>query len=82
MESTARPASTITPPRRSATVHYTDTNDWKSGFVGEIMITNTGSATIDSWTLQFEFAVQDHLGLGATIVRHTGTRYVVRDLEK
>jgi len=68
---------TVAPP--SATVRYTDSNDWKSGFVGDIMITNTGPGTIDTWTLQFEFAVQITSIWGATIISHARNHYVVEN---
>jgi hypothetical protein len=34
-------------------VRYTDGNDWASGFVGGVDITNTGTAMLDGWTLAF-----------------------------
>jgi len=68
---------TVAPP--SATVRYTDSNDWRSGFVGDIMITNAGPGTIDAWTLQFDFAVKITSIWGATIVSHTGNQYVVQN---
>ena len=70
-----RPAVTSLPP--SAAVRYTDSNDWKSGFVGDVMITNTGSGTIGPWTLTFNLARKITSIWGATIVSHTGTQYVV-----
>lgn len=69
---------TVAPP--SATVRYTDSNDWKSGFVGDIMITNTGPGTIDTWTLQFDFAAKITSVWGATIISHTGNHYVVENV--
>ena len=75
------PGGTVAPPGGpSATVRYTDSNDWKSGFVGDIMITNTGRSTIDPWTLQFDFAVKIASIWGATIINHTGTQYTVHNL--
>lgn len=51
--------STPTPtPVSSASckVTYTVTNQWPGGFQGGINITNTGSSTINGWSLQFSFA--------------------------
>src|SRR5690606_40582068 len=31
------------------------TSDWNNGFTASVPITNTGAATIDSWTLEFAF---------------------------
>lgn len=35
---------------------YVITNQWSTGFSATINITNTGSAAINGWTLQFSFA--------------------------
>ena len=40
----------------SCNVHYAITNQWSTGFGAAITITNTGSTTINSWSLQFSFA--------------------------
>ncbi|HVQ92459.1 MAG TPA: cellulose binding domain-containing protein [Mycobacteriales bacterium] len=45
--------TTGTPPKSSCAVHLTDVNDWGSGFVGSIDITNKGTAPVDGWTLTF-----------------------------
>src|ERR1700751_685606 len=34
------------------------TSDWQTGFVGEIALTNTGSAPISGWTLEFDLGGQ------------------------
>jgi hypothetical protein len=72
---------TITSPVESglhATIEFTDASDWKSGFVGDVMITNTGSAPIGSWTLQFDFARKITSIRGAVIAERSGNVYVVR----
>ncbi len=45
--------TTGTPAQSSCSVRLTDVTNWGSGFVGSVDITNTGSAAIDGWTLQF-----------------------------
>lgn len=40
----------------STSVHYAVTNQWTGGFGASITIKNTGSTTINSWTLVFNFA--------------------------
>jgi hypothetical protein len=40
----------------SCSVHYAITNSWQGGFGAAFTITNTGSTTITSWSLQFSFA--------------------------
>jgi Cellulose binding domain/Fibronectin type III domain len=45
--------TTTAPAQSTCSVRYTDANDWASGFVGSVDITNTGSAPLDGWTLAF-----------------------------
>ena len=63
----------------SATVHYTDSNDWKTGFVGDIMITNNGPSAIGNWTMKFNFPRKITAIWGATIVSHIGNQYVIKN---
>jgi hypothetical protein len=48
---------TPTPPSGSSSckVVYSVTNQWQGGFGGSITITNTGSSTLNGWTLAFTF---------------------------
>ena len=72
---------TVTPPNQggglSATVHYTDSNDWRKGFVGDVMITNTGASAINGWTMQFNFAPKITTIWGASILERSGTQYMI-----
>ncbi|WP_405390573.1 cellulase family glycosylhydrolase [Streptomyces sp. NBC_01102] len=43
-------------PGVGCTVGYRVVGDWSAGFQGEIVIRNTGTSTIDGWTLGFAFA--------------------------
>ncbi|WP_214411270.1 cellulose binding domain-containing protein [Sphaerisporangium fuscum] len=45
--------TTGTPAQSTCTVRLKDVNDWASGFVGSIDVTNTGPAALDGWTLHF-----------------------------
>ncbi len=47
--------TTGTPASSTCTVHLADTNDWASGYVGSIDITNTGTSAINNWTLTFSW---------------------------
>ena len=72
---------TVAPPASPiATIRYTDSNDWKSGFVGDVMITNPGPATIDAWTLQLSFGLKITAIWGGAIVQHAGNHYEVRNV--
>src|SRR5262249_26259939 len=66
----------------SAKVAFADTDDWGTGFVGQITITNTGSNTIIGWTLEFDFAgtinpTPDSGIWDGTVVSHVGNHYVI-----
>ncbi|MEU9090080.1 cellulase family glycosylhydrolase [Streptomyces sp. NPDC048428] len=45
-----------TTPGVGCSVGYRVVNEWSGGFQGEITIRNTGTTTIDGWTLGFAFA--------------------------
>jgi hypothetical protein len=45
--------TTGTPASSTCAVRLTDTNDWASGYVGSIDITNNGTAALAGWTLAF-----------------------------
>ncbi|HLI71215.1 MAG TPA: polysaccharide lyase family protein [Ktedonobacteraceae bacterium] len=40
----------------SCNVSYSVSSQWPGGFTGNIIITNTGSTTLNGWTLQFTFS--------------------------
>ncbi len=53
---TQTPTQTPTPaPGNACSVHYAVTNQWPGGFGANITITNTGSTTLNGWTLKFTF---------------------------
>jgi beta-glucosidase len=43
------------PPSSSCRVTYTS-NDWNNGFTASVSVTNTGTAALDPWRLQWTFA--------------------------
>lgn len=53
---TTTPRVTPSPSGTSCKVAYTVTSQWSGGFGASIVITNTGTTTINSWTLKFSFA--------------------------
>jgi endoglucanase len=60
-------------------VQFTVENDWKTGFVAQVELKNTGAAPLSGWTLEFDLGGQ-LVGLwnGQPTVR--GSHYAVRDL--
>ncbi|HEX7734776.1 MAG TPA: glycoside hydrolase family 9 protein [Ktedonobacteraceae bacterium] len=54
---TATPGTTptATPSVTSASVHYAISSQWSGGFGATITITNTGTTTINGWSLKFNF---------------------------
>lgn len=75
-------AVTITGPVSNllqATASFTSVNDWGSGFTGNVTISNRGTAAINGWTLQFDFAAAISQVWDGQIVSHSGNHYVVRD---
>jgi chitinase len=61
-----------------ATITFANTNDWGSGFTGDVAIKNTGPGTIHSWKLQFTFTGNISSIWNGTIVSHSGNTYVVQ----
>ncbi|HXR64371.1 MAG TPA: cellulose binding domain-containing protein [Ktedonobacteraceae bacterium] len=55
---TATPAPTPTQPSGGSSCHvvYSIVNQWSGGFQGSLSITNTGSSTLNGWSLVFSFA--------------------------
>ncbi|GHJ43197.1 hypothetical protein Cs7R123_05390 [Catellatospora sp. TT07R-123] len=47
--------TTTAPPQPSACQITYATNDWSTGFTGNVTVKNTGTATINGWTLAFAF---------------------------
>jgi chitinase len=62
-----------------AKVSFADVNDWGSGFTGNLTITNTGTSSINGWTLEFDFVGTIDSIWNASIVSHVGNHYVIKD---
>lgn len=63
----------------SASVTFTKTADWQTGFTGNIAITNQGSTAINGWTIGFDFGPSIDSLWNATLVSRSGTRYTLKD---
>ena len=73
------PGKSSTVAGRTASILFSDTDDWGSGFVGAVSITNTSSAAPNGWTLEFDLPEAITNIWNATIVSHVGTHYVIRN---
>jgi len=54
----ASPPLTFTtgaPATSTCAVHFADTGDWGSGYIGSIDITNTGTQAVNGWTFTFSW---------------------------
>ena len=60
-----------------ASVGYSVTSSWQSGFQASVTITNTGTAAIGNWTLQFTMPYAIISIWNAHVVSHAGNAYAV-----
>ncbi len=78
---TSTAAGTITnddqPPAQSQVV-FAVRDDWGSGFVADMTITNTGTTTTGGWQLEFDLDANITNTWNAEIVSRVGSRYVIR----
>ena len=56
---------------------YAVTQNWGSGFEGQIKLTNQQTIAVPNWTLEFDFGASITSIWDGQIVSHTGTHYVV-----
>ena len=61
------------------TIGYKLTNNWNTGFNGEISITNLSKAPIEDWSLAFDFEANINNLWTATIVEHIDNHYVIKN---
>jgi hypothetical protein len=64
----------------SSQVTIESTNDWGAAFQGKGTIRNTGTNTIDGWTLSFDANFTIFQLWNARIVSHVGTNYVLEGI--
>jgi len=67
-------------------VSFANTNDWGTGFVGNITINNTGATAINGWSLEFDFNGNidptPNTGIwNGTVVSHVGNHYVIQNVD-
>ena len=83
--SSARPASPSLRPTNGRAVRDNPLHCsayWRTGFVGDVMITNTGSTAIDGWTLQFNFAPKITSIWGAAIASTPAINITIDNVQR
>jgi cellulase/cellobiase CelA1 len=55
------PPPSSPPPGGSCHVSYTTNSQWPGGFVAQVVIGNTGTSTITTWSLTFTFPGDQHI---------------------
>ena len=69
---------TLDERRLLSTAAFTLTQDWGSGFTGQIVVTNTTSAPISNWNLAFTFDKNFTSIWDGTVSSHSGNNYVIK----
>lgn len=52
--------------------------NWGSGFTGEITARNSGATAIDDWRIELDYSGNISAIWNASVVSHTGSRYVIK----
>lgn len=60
-------------------VDFAVTDAWDGAFNAEVKLTNTGDADICDWAITFAFAHEIQNLWNATVVKHTGNTYVIKN---
>lgn len=77
---TPPPATTPPPGNAACSVKYT-TNVWNNGFTADVTITNTGSSTVNGWTLNYNLpSGQTITGSWNATVTQSGSAVTARNL--
>ncbi|MET8909114.1 cellulose binding domain-containing protein [Micromonospora sp. NPDC004551] len=77
---TTPPATTPPPGNAACSVKYT-TNVWNNGFTADVTVTNTGSSTVNGWTLNYNLpSGQTITGSWNATVTQSGSAVTARNL--
>ena len=71
---------TIPPPKASASASFQVSNDWGTGFGGQITITNNQATPINNWTLAFTWDRTITEIWNAKVQSHSGNQYVITNV--
>lgn len=73
---TQAPTSSVT-GKKDISCEYKVTSDWGSSFSAEIVVTNTGTKTINGWCVEFDYGCNINSLWGATLTSSNSNHYVV-----
>jgi len=65
-------------PTSGVSADFAISDDWGSGFVAGVTITNNEATDVDDWTIEFDFDREITNLWNAVIVSRVGNRYVIR----
>ncbi|MEM9485042.1 MAG: cellulose-binding domain-containing protein, partial [Cyanobacteria bacterium P01_F01_bin.116] len=60
-------------------LNFSIVNDWEDGFTGNLSITNSGTAAINNWTIEFDGPFEITNLWNGEIVSQNENRYVIRN---
>ncbi|MGE0415509.1 MAG: cellulase family glycosylhydrolase [Acetobacteraceae bacterium] len=73
------PGKSITVKGKNANITFADSDDWGSGFIGNVSFINNLATGLQQWTIEFDLLQSITSIWNATIVSHVGTHYVIRN---
>lgn len=74
--------TTPPPTGASCTVAYTATSIWNNGFTADVKITNTGSSTVNGWTLNYNLpSGQQITSAWSATVNQSGSAVTARNVD-
>ncbi len=70
----------VTNPAAYVQAAFSVVYSWSNGFTANITLTNTGTTSISDWVLQFNFSTTITTLWNATLLSHSGSRYLVQNV--
>ncbi|HJO92782.1 MAG TPA: glycoside hydrolase family 48 protein [Victivallales bacterium] len=66
-------------PQSEITYEYKIIDSWNGGFIGEFVLTNNNSSSVDSWELKFDMEPNITNIWNAVLDSHTGNHYYIKN---
>jgi len=74
------PAKSVTIKGSTASITFANTDDWGSGFVGSVAVTNLQTTAMGGWRIEFDLDRAITSIWNGRIVSQTGNHYVIENL--